>query len=125
MEKLSLVVDYIEGRVEPAIFEQMLCEDVALYDFLQSLVPCGKEIGDYDVQLGEYKVEPYTINGIIAITVNANIAIADMLNSHVLSFISLFRSLFLTKALKIICIVAPRNTKIRNVITGYLIEIVQ
>ena len=65
MEKLSLVVDYIEGRVEPAIFEQMLCEDVALYDFLQSLVPCGKEIGDYDVQLGEYKVEPYTINGIL------------------------------------------------------------
>ena len=65
MEKLSLVVDYIEGRIEPAIFEQMLCEDAALYDFLQSLVPGGKEIGGYDVQLREYKVEPYTINGIL------------------------------------------------------------
>lgn len=65
MEKLSLVVDYIEGRIEPANFEQMLCEDAELYNFLQALVPANKEIKIFNVILQKPVAEPYTIKGVL------------------------------------------------------------
>lgn len=65
MEKLSIVVDYIEGRIEPAIFEQMLCKDTELYNFLQALVPADKEIKIFNAILQKPVAEPYTIKGVL------------------------------------------------------------
>ena len=50
----KLTIDYLEGRISPSDFEEMIDSDDNLYFWIQSVVPNGKTYGYHDASIGEY-----------------------------------------------------------------------
>ncbi len=67
MNYQQTVIDYLEGRITPQEFEELLVEQPGIYDWLQSLVPEGKTFQLVTFSNGKtsIKVVPYDIREVI------------------------------------------------------------
>lgn len=61
MDYLQLTLDYVEGRITPSEYEAMLESDDQLYQWIQSIVPDGKEIRIVNRKLFKPESFPFDI----------------------------------------------------------------
>ena len=61
MDHKKITLDYIEGRIEPAVYEALVEEDSQLYEWIQSILPPGKTYSDWDCEKNQLVYFPFDI----------------------------------------------------------------
>lgn len=61
MDYKKITIDYIEGRIEPAVYETLVEEDSQLYEWIQSILPPGKTYSDWDFEKKQLVYFPFDI----------------------------------------------------------------